>query len=109
MPNEIYILNKKTFAILVICCIIMGSTIGFSCGWLFEIVARSSCEVAMCRTREIDKITGSVIIVIMAGTAFCIALTFSYIQRITSDYVHTQKLPTWMQETIDNIRCRRRI
>lgn len=107
MPDEIYILNKKTFVILVICCIITGSVIGFACGWLFDSVARSSCEVAMCRTKEIDKITGSVFILIMAGTAFCIALTFSYIQRITSDYIRTKKLPSWMQETINNIRRKR--
>jgi hypothetical protein len=108
------ITEPKVFAALSIVCIICGSIIGIMCAYLFYTVthvkiAAGGEYVGEIAATQIDPVWGAIFILIMAATAFCIALTFRLVPGWVMRYYETREIPPFMKwfhglmETIEHI------
>ncbi len=108
------ITDPRTFTMAAILCIIFGGVIGAMCSILFYTV--SHIQVAWAggqhgtyATTQISPTWGAVFILIMAATAFCIALTFRLVPGWVVRYYETREIPPFMKwfrnmmEIVNNI------
>ncbi len=97
------ITNPRVFAILSVVCIIFGGILGVMCSYLFYTVTHikiSSDEgvyLGEVAAKQIDPIWGIIFILIMAATAFCIALTFRLVPGWVVRYYETREVPPFMK------------
>lgn len=92
------ITSPRTFTVAAILCIIAGGAIGILCSFLFYTVSHIQVIVNGARTGEyaatqINPLWGIVFILIMAGTALCIALTFRFVPGWVAQYYQTREVP----------------
>lgn len=110
----INITHPKTFTALAIVCIILGGIIGTMCYALFYSVSHLQVVINGVNTGEIaatqiDPVWGAIFILIMAATAFCIAMTFRLVPGWVMRYYETREIPPFMKwfhglmETIEHI------
>lgn len=108
------ITSPRVFAALAFVCIILGGIIGLMCYALFYSVSHLQVVINGVNTGEIaatqiDPIWGAIFILIMAATAFCIALTFRLVPGWVARYYETREIPPFMKwirdlmEKIENV------
>jgi hypothetical protein len=96
------ITSPRVFTALAIVCIILGGIIGAMCAALFYSVSHlpvvingvNTVEIA---STQIDPVWGAIFILIMAATAFCIALTFRLVPGWVVRYYETREVPPFMK------------
>ena len=95
--NPIDITEPKTFVVLALFCILAGSVMGMASAWLFYEVTHPVLWNGMrAPATQIPPFTGALIILVMAGTALLIALTFAYVPKWVIEYHKDGKIPEWI-------------
>jgi hypothetical protein len=101
------ITRPRVFAVAATLCIFAGGMLGILCAYLFytvthlHVAAIGTIEVA-----QIEPMWGAVFILIMAATAFCIALTFRLVPGWVARYYENREVPpfmTWIREAMKKI------
>jgi hypothetical protein len=107
---DIDITRPKVFTIAAIFCILAGGVLGVLCAYLFYTVTHIKIATGgTIATEQIDPMWGAVFILIMAATAFCIALTFRLVPGWVVQYYETREVPPVMKwihslmQRIDNL------
>jgi len=106
------ITSPRTFTVAAILCILFGGIMGSMCSVLFYAVSHIQIAVAGAQpgnytATQIDPVWGAVFILIMAATAFCIALTFRLVPGWVARYYETREIPPfveWIRKLVETIK-----
>jgi hypothetical protein len=101
---SIDITRPGVFAAFSAVCIVCGGLLGILCAYLFYTVSHVRIgTMGTHATTQIDPMWGIVFILIMAATAFCIAMTFHLVPKWVARYYEAREVPPfakWIRDIL---------